>query len=337
MRIPFVLLVCLLMSGSAFAEGLAPGSQPPALDGIEWVVGETVDPAKPGTLKLVVFWTAQDQNTGPVFNLLGEIQKQHPDVTIAALTTDPLDQTRQILLQVPVPFSVGVDATGTIVEGYLDGAPGIPYSVVIGADGKVVWAGHPLGMMQRVVKALKAGTYDPAQMEKAEALQQELQQAMQGVQSGQTRPDQIITILDKLIANDPTNSQWYNLKIQVFSQTGAGDQVPSVLKTWFDNVQEDAQSLSALGTMIMGMDRPDQIDPALAVAAVSKAWSLDGGKTPKVGLGVARVYEKVGLFAKAIEISTAAKEASDEAEVKRQFDTYIQYLGRLVEAQKAAQ
>lgn len=336
MRISLTLFVCMLVCGTVFADGLTPGSTAPALSSVEWVSGDAVNPAEAGAVKVLVFWTAQDQNTGPVFNLLNEIKKQHADLRIGALTADPVDQTRQILLQIQVPFSVGVDAGGAGLQPYLAGAPGIPYSVVIGADGKVVWTGHPLGMMRRVVTSLKAGTYDAAQLEKAEGLQQELQQAMQGVQSGQTRPEELVTILDKLIANEPTNSQWYNMKIQVFAQTGSRDKVGSVFQTWYKNVEADAEGLSNLASTIMGMDHPDLIDPVQAKKAADKAWALDKGKTVKVGLAVARVYERLGLFSKAVEVSTASKGAAGEAEIQERFDSYIRYLNRLIEAQKAA-
>lgn len=88
-------------------------------------------------------------------------------------------------------YRVGFDADKSVAKAWLEaaGVDGIPHAFLV-QKGKIIWAGHPAGLTNKLVAAVLDGTFTPekasaeadaqgAQMEKAMAKLNELGQAIQ--------------------------------------------------------------------------------------------------------------------------------------------------------------
>ena len=68
-----------------------------------------------------------------------------------------------------ITYSIGVDESGNTYEAYMDafGASGIPHAFVVAKDGAVVWDGHPMDDLEKVITQVLDGSFDREAAQKA--------------------------------------------------------------------------------------------------------------------------------------------------------------------------
>jgi thiol-disulfide isomerase/thioredoxin len=79
-------------------------------------------------------------------------------------------------------YTIALDRAKETARAYMRAfaVEGIPHAFVVSKEGKIVWQGHPMDGLDRVLARVVAGTFDPADVQKLERAR-ELLAAYQGV------------------------------------------------------------------------------------------------------------------------------------------------------------
>ncbi len=175
---PLAMLLAPLVFLTGTLHALDVGEKAPSLTSAAWVKG---GPAEVGKgLLLVEFWATwcgPCKTSIPHLTKLGE--KYKDKLTIAGLSSEEEEVVKPFVTAqgANMEYHVGV-ADESLNQGYMTGRDGIPFSFLIGADGVVLWVGHPMAI-EPVLAAVVAGTFD-AKAEGARAkTRQELQEMLQ--------------------------------------------------------------------------------------------------------------------------------------------------------------
>lgn len=151
-------------------SALAVGDGAPLLSIDAWVKGEPVPAFQPGRVYVVDFWALW---CGGCIAGMPELTKLQRDfaqdgvVVVAATCGDPdntLPGVRAFAAKKDddfMGFRVGFDGSGRLHHDWLEqgGVGGIPYAFVVGQDGRIVYAGHPVHIRALLPKVL-SGEFD---------------------------------------------------------------------------------------------------------------------------------------------------------------------------------
>ena len=173
-RIPLVLLAAFLAPISSIADKIGDPAAPLTIK--EWIKGQPVD-IKAGTnIFIIEFWatlsTASRANI-PKFN---ELQKKYKDqgVVIVAISDDPPDKMKEFFASTGVQMDcvVAADDQRKTARNYMVayGQNGIPYTFVVGKDGKVLWHGYPAQGLDEALADITAGRYNLERAMKLDAV-----------------------------------------------------------------------------------------------------------------------------------------------------------------------
>jgi cytochrome c biogenesis protein CcmG, thiol:disulfide interchange protein DsbE len=141
MRIRFLqllgLLACLFVLPSAFA--MEPGE---AMPGLELPgAGQTVKLGKqPGKVIYLDFWASWCSPCRQSFPWMNALQEKYKaqDLEVIAVNLDAqAGDAEKFLAKVPARFTIAYDPKGTSAKAY--GVKGMPTSLLIGRDGKVIY------------------------------------------------------------------------------------------------------------------------------------------------------------------------------------------------------
>jgi thiol-disulfide isomerase/thioredoxin/tetratricopeptide (TPR) repeat protein len=150
------------------------GDPAPPLTVAQWVRGEPVGQLDKGTIYVVEFWATW---CGPCVRAvphLSRLQERYKDqgVVVVGIGSSEPDGAAKVPPFVArfgnrMNYRVAVDdyagtGEGRTYDAWMNasGRGGIPCAFVVGRDGRIAWAGHPMGMDDALAKIL-AGTYDP--------------------------------------------------------------------------------------------------------------------------------------------------------------------------------
>ncbi len=132
------------------------------LTGLTWVKGGPVE-IKPGTVYVVEFWATWCPPCKRSIPHLTELQHKYKDknVVIVGISDEKPTTVKPFVEQkgAEMDYTVAVDTTGGVIAGYTGafGIDTIPTAFVVGADGKLVWVGHPMDNMDTVIEKTLAG------------------------------------------------------------------------------------------------------------------------------------------------------------------------------------
>ena len=150
----------LLSATLVASAGDAPkvGDAPPEIQAQGWINSEkgvTLASSK-GSVVVVEFWATW---CGPCRKSIPHLielykNKSKDGLVIVGLTNEAQDKVEPFAKKMEMPYVVGYGST----RGKEYGVSGIPTAFVIGADGKVVWTGHPMdeGFVKAVEEAMAA-------------------------------------------------------------------------------------------------------------------------------------------------------------------------------------
>jgi thiol-disulfide isomerase/thioredoxin len=128
------------------------------LEGLTWIKGGPVS-ITPGHVYVVEFWATWCPPCRVSIPHLTELQKKYKDqgVTFVGVSDEPPDVTTPFVKQMGdnMDYAVASDTKGDVYKGYMTAfhQDGIPTAFVVGADGKLVWLGHP--MVDRFEQAIE--------------------------------------------------------------------------------------------------------------------------------------------------------------------------------------
>lgn len=147
----------------------------------EWVKGEPVE-LKEGNVYVVEFWATWCPPCRESIPHLTELQAKYKDVTFIGVSDEDAATVKPFVDKQGenMDYVVAVDDGGATSAAYMQayGQSGIPTAFVVNRDGKVVWVGHPMADLGRVVGAVADGSFDLAAEQERMKRQKEVEEAM---------------------------------------------------------------------------------------------------------------------------------------------------------------
>lgn len=195
------------------------GQPAPALTGVTWIKGEGAEPGG-GRVAVIEFWATWCPPCRDSIPHLTKLQKQHGDqVAIIGLSDEDRATVEPFVndMATKMDYRVGL-ADAATKTAYMTGVRGIPHAFLVGADGTVLWKGHPAGIDQPLARVL-AGTFDAASEGEAVKLQGELEALFSGKggKGGKGEPDfeRALEISARLLALQPENEMALQVRLGV--------------------------------------------------------------------------------------------------------------------------
>jgi tetratricopeptide (TPR) repeat protein len=228
---------------------------------------------------------------------------------------------------------------------------GIPAAFLVGRDGRVLWVGHPMGDLDKVIGQVLDGTYDESAAAKQFKDQQDaaakdmadakaFNAAMMPVGAALKAKDYkgAIGELDKVLAVHPE----YTMRLETIKfnlllrsdEPAAYAYAKDIASK--DPYKNDAQALNSLAWAIVD-DQAKLKNPDFAVglAIAQQAVDVSKGEDPMILDTLAVAYSRSGNLDKAIEVEQKAVALLDKApypdetkaEIRKRLDTFKQKKG----------
>lgn len=204
-----ILLLCCLAAALA---ALDIGEKAPPLTGVTWVKGEATQPGT-GTVTVVEFWATWCGPCRTSIPHLSKLQAQHGDrLVVIGLSDETRAKVEPFVQQQgdKMAYRVGlIDEAAR--EAWMAGVDGIPHAFIVGTDGTVLWAGHPM-QMDATLAAVVAGTFDPAKAQKTADLRKRIEASIQGRSPDL---DKALALNAELLALEPYDAQQVGLRLAI--------------------------------------------------------------------------------------------------------------------------
>ncbi len=247
-------IIGLSLALSAGLLALEVGDKAPAVKVGEWVNGKGVNPAEPDgkTIYVVEFWATWCPPCRTTIPHLNKLHKEFKDkgVVIMGITSEDTATVKKFMEKIKMDYNVGIDAKEGTNATYMKGISGIPHAFIVGKDGKVVWHGHPMSGLDKVLKQVLAGTYNP----KVAKLRQEMQTAQRARDI-----KKYAAILEKIIELEPGEAGNYAMMISVMKyQRKPKAEFGKVHKAWAKGCNDSADGLLKLASSMLEEDAGDR-------------------------------------------------------------------------------
>ena len=293
----FALLCALCLGGGGALQALDVGQDAPPLTSVTWVKGAAVAPT--GKITVVEFWATWCGPCKQSIPHLTQLQKQYGEqVRIIGLSDEDEPTVKPFVAEMgdKMDYRVGLADKATH-EAYMAGRDGIPQAFLIGADGKVVWAGHPM-TMGPVLAQVVAGTFDAGKQGKVAAMEEELKKLLSG---RQPQIDKAVGVIDQILALDAVNGQALHMRLAIANYTKNPAMVrETLMKIPLD--QLDAETADDLVAERLGDDALVQRNLDLALAFSDRALQAEPANAA-VFATRARLFATLGLIDEALALA----------------------------------
>jgi thiol-disulfide isomerase/thioredoxin len=163
----FLAVVLVALSGWRLSAAEL-GMVAPPLKIQEWVKGKPVQVGTPGDTNIYVveFWATWCGPCRVTIPHLTTLQKQFASrgVVVVGVSDEEVDTVKPFVKEMgsKMDYTIAVDKDQATTQSYLVafGAQGIPHAFVVGRDGRILWEGHPMMALDKVLEEILAGTYD---------------------------------------------------------------------------------------------------------------------------------------------------------------------------------
>ncbi|RMD81890.1 MAG: TlpA family protein disulfide reductase [Lentisphaerae bacterium] len=252
MMMSILFMFCMV---SVNAKPLAIGDKAPKLSVKKWYNKKASEKVRFGDGKhvyIVEFWATWCPPCRKSIPHLNQLWQKYSSkgLVVIGISKEDAAKVGPFVKKMQMKYWVGVDDNGKTNSVYMEGIDGIPHAFLIGKDGKILWAGHPLNpKFEQVIEEVLAGKFDLKKSQEMEAKNQrrmELIKKFQGQAAKQDLKGMLETV-DKIIALDPQSPIGYNVKLKILQQMGAGkDKMEATFKAWEKAVQNDIKGMLAL-------------------------------------------------------------------------------------------
>ena len=316
-------LLCVGMLGALVmacptASALEVGDAAPAIPVTTWVSNTPVSLASAkGKVLVVEFWATW---CGPCKVTIPHLNKLHAKyrdqkAVFVGVSREKEAVVRKFMAGLPMSYHVGLSAD---TAAYMQGIRGIPHAFVVDGAGKIAWHGHPMSGMDRVIKQLVKGTYDPERAKKLATFQKQLRAAKSY--------EQAYAAVDAAIAAVPDDPGAYRRKRGFLVRQGKHDEARKVLLAMVAACASDGEVAAEAARELATADALERRDLAKALELATKADQLERGQDAGVLSALARVHYEMGHLAKAVE--AAQRAAALDSELKPALDFYRNELAR---------
>lgn len=318
MRHALAFVFSLVLIGSAI-QAADFGEKAPAVSVSEWIGGSGGNPAESDgkTLHVVVFWATWHPQGGPALAESDGLQKDvgKQGVKVLAITNEDKDVVADFLGKAKLTCHIGLDRNGATMKAYGVGRSNVPYAFVIAKDGTVAWHGNPLQGMSVVVHDVLSGTYSVETTKQIRDLQQQMQSAR--------NTEEAVGTLDKIIALDPDNPDYYAMKCMMYMRNRQLQEIPPIYSAWAAGCENNPKGLAALTMFLVRQTDLQLKNPPLALKAASRAYGLTEAKSPEAAYAMARAVADIGLIEKAVMVlDRAVKQGVADDEIKGALQYY---------------
>lgn len=307
----------LIISTSVLA---APAKTAAALTGLNWIKGDAVATFKPGHVYIVEFWATWCPPCKKSIPHLTELQKKYNDkkVSVISISTEDVKTVKPFVDKMgdKMAYTIATDPKWLAHKNYMQAfnLENIPQAFIVDGNGKIVWQGHPMGNMDKILDLVLEGDYDPVAYEKKKAEEAALQKQLMAwlndyftkVHAGEptetTRPI-IQQFMEKADA-DGLNAIAWNMMTRIPKENQDLEIALTASEKAVKLTEEkDFSSLDLHAAILFEMGRPDE-----AASAEQKAYDLLADK-PDIQKQVAETLEK---YKAAAEAKSAKKEVKEE-------------------------
>ncbi len=329
-------LLALMTLITSLAQALEIGDTAPSLASVKWVKNGPVEIGR--SLTVVEFWATW---CGPcrvsIPKLSALNSKFHDRLIVVGLSDEELATITPFVTEQGehMNYQIGM-ANEAVHDGYMAGRDGIPYSFLIGADGKVIWHGHPMAL-EKIVAAVIAGTWDAKSETQRATRRQELQDLLHTDPAG-NEDGLLARIQEKtaaMLADDPTDLETVNLRIEVAKHMKNHAVVRATCAA-IPVAQLDADQAGALALMLVRDEEPANRHLDLAYAFAAHAVSTEPANA-QAQAAQAAVWNALGFLDRAVACqmrAVAADPADDSQLAALAFYRETQRLAALVTAGK---
>ena len=322
-------LLCLPL---ADVSALEVGDKAPALKIDTWISGPACDPSKPDgkTIYIVEFWATwcpPCKQTIPFLNRLYD-RLRETNVVLVSVTYEDEALVRSFVQRMDMKYRVAIDPSRQSTASYMGENRGIPYAFVVDKDGIVLWKGHPLAGLDRVIDQVLAGSFDPKMAARKEKIEEQLQKTL-----ASRDYEKALALTDELIAIDDKVIDYYQLKISLLTETGKSQGIKPIYKIMLSVFSDSAEDLNALAWQACTV--PLELrDLTVAQDAIHKAVGLSNRKDASILNTLARLQYALGLLDSAITAQKEALGLSRDAQEKEAFEETLRYYQTAIELRR---
>jgi|BioPla2DNA2_1021312.scaffolds.fasta_scaffold79363_2 thiol-disulfide isomerase/thioredoxin len=172
-----ICLTLFLLSTLAWAATLGIGDPAPAIQASQWLKGEPVEALAADKTYVVEFWATWCPPCRASIPHLTELAKKYPDVTFIGMNVwergeNAKDKVEKFVEEMgdKMDYAVAMDtAEQFMAKNWMEAADqsGIPAAFLV-QNGTILWIGHPMGELERLLLQAAQGPLDVAAIKKAE-------------------------------------------------------------------------------------------------------------------------------------------------------------------------
>jgi thiol-disulfide isomerase/thioredoxin/Flp pilus assembly protein TadD len=302
---------------TTFLHALEVGEPAPSLASVKWVKNGPVEIGR--SLTVVEFWATW---CGPCKTSIPKLtalnKKYHDRLIVVGLSNEELPTLAPFVTAqgTAMDYQVGM-VDEAVHEGYMAGRDGIPYSFLIGADGKVIWHGHPMAL-KKVVAAVLAGTWNAtSEARRAQQQQQELQTLLNSDPAG--NEDALLARIQEktalILATDPLDQEALDLRLNIAKhQKDAGLFRATLTAIPVD--QLETEQAATLTMMLVQDEQPANRHLDLAYAFAQRAVGAEP-TSAEAHAALAAVWHALGFLdrARGSQERAVAIDPADESQL----------------------